>query len=389
MSGARRDSAETGKTVTEATDPVATLAGLIAREPTQDEATAWAAMGPSHRRRTADRIVLMRRWAGDRGDLTAEEAARTAGVSVKYFYEMASAWKRTGTLAALGAFTTAKPTRGPRLASAVTNALQANVARVVDEGEDAGISVEAMRRNLEQAARDTLVQSTPAGEAVAKLPSPRTVRTFVERELVRRAESASPGSMVVLDACPVTMRREDGTPHTMFAVIDRGTGLVLGHALGELGDSVGAYARACRDALTKIEGLPWEGILWARSTARLDLTVGEDLEACEELLSRYARQDGLPVLGAIERGNRFGAAFRRFVGDRVGRVQFRPTWLRKLPPAEEGSETFDDAEAAVRADADISAHNRELIGRFHGRGEVSPPENLLAALRFLASAGRG
>ena len=339
-------------------------------------------MGPSHRRRTADRIALIRRWTDDRGELTAESAAKQADVSVSYFYGMVSAWKRTGTLAALGAFTTAKATRGPRLHAAVTNAIQANVSRVVEEGK--GLSVEAMRRNLEQAARDTLARDAVDGEKIPRLPSARTMRTFIEREIVRRAEAALPGAMVVMDACPVTMRRQDGTPYVLFAVIDRGTGLVFGYALGDLADSATAYARAAASALAKIDANLGSIISWVRVTSRLDLTVGEDTDVCAALLARYAAEAGLPKLGAIERDNRFGAAYRRFVGDRVGRIQFRPTWLRKLPPMEEGAETFDDAEAAVRADADVAAHNRDVAHRLSALGQTFPPENLLAALRFLA-----
>lgn len=364
------------------TDPMSALPELLKREPTEKETAAWAAMGPSHRRRTADRIALIGRWTTNRGDLTAQKAAETAGLSVKYFYQMVSAWKRTGTLAALGALTTAKATRGPRLNAAVTNAIQANVAKVLDEGK--GLSVEAMRRNLEQAAHERLLRDSVDGKEVPKLPSARTMRTFIERELVRRVESALPGAMVVMDACPVTMRRADGTPHVLFAVIDRGTGLVFGHALGKLGDSATAYTRAAMSALDSIETNFGATISWVHATARLDLTVGEDVDACAALLARYAAESGLPELGAIERANRFGAAFRRFVGDRVGRIQFRPTWLRNLPPMEQGTETFDDAEASVRADADVAAHNRAVIHGLKGLGQASPPENLLAALRFLA-----
>jgi hypothetical protein len=127
------------------------------------------------------------------------------------------------------------------------------------------------------------------------------------------------------------------------------------------------------------------GLPWAERTERLDLTFGEDTEPCRALLARYRRAGGLPELGAIENPKRNGRAYRQFVGDRAGRVQFRPTWLKVLPPLEEGTETFTDVEAALRADADIAVYNREIAERVGGLGETTVPENLIAALGFLAT----
>ena len=52
-------------------DVVADLESLVGQQPTVEEREAWLSMSPALRRRAATRIELLRRWVGDRGELTA------------------------------------------------------------------------------------------------------------------------------------------------------------------------------------------------------------------------------------------------------------------------------------------------------------------------------
>lgn len=355
---------------------------LLGRAPRAEESQAWETMSPTLRRRATERMKLMRRWVGDRAGLTAAEAAELADVKPKRFYEMASAWKKDPGLAAVGAYASAPVERRSRIDPRVNAALQSHVAAIV--GAHREESVETLRRLLEEAARRAL--DAVEGGAELKLPSLNVTRAIIERELHRVREMSLLGESIVLDCCATTMRRPDGAPHVLFSVIDRGTRRIIGHALGSVEDSVEAYGRAARTALEGMRSAPPKALPWASAARRFDVVVGTDRAAWEELLARWRIAEDLPDVGSIVNERRYGSQYRKFVGDRVGRVVLRPTWTGSPALAEAGGEVFSDSEAADRAAIEVAAYNDTHAIDPDLPHQDAPPSALEAALRFLSDA---
>lgn len=355
------------------------LAELLGRPPTTPEESAWRAMSPSLRRRAGERILLMQRWIGHRDGLTASDAAAMAGVNPKRFYQMAAAWKKDPGLAAVGAYASAPPERRPRIDPRINMLLQANVARVV--AEHPGESIESVRRHLEDAARRQFSRFEDGAEL--QLPSMNVTRGIIQRELHRVHEMTLLGESLALDCCATTMRRPDGAPHVLFALVDRGTRRIVGHALGSVESSISAYGRAAAAALAWISGAPATALPWASATRRLDVVLGADDSAWEDLLRRWRANGGLPELGEITNERRYGSQYRKYVGDRIGRVVLRPTWTTAAPPMDADAEIFDDRDAAARVALEIAAYNDSEALSPAGSHADEPPPSLVAALQFL------
>lgn len=361
------------------------LEGLLQREATEEELVAWQTMSPSLRQRATIRINLLTRWIGGkptRGDLTAVSAAGIMGVEPKRFYQMASAWRKAPGLVAVGAYAAAKPERAARIDPRVNAALQSHVPKIV--GENKGASVEALRRALEAAVRAELPELDEP-EGGMRMPSLNVVRAVITRELNRIAEIRLAGESIVFDCCPTAMRAADGTSHVVFCLIDRGTLAILGQALGSLDASVDAYARVAREALARIDDAFGRSLPWAGSTRRIDLVVGQDGKALTARLESYRSEPGAIEAGPITNDKRFGSQFRKYVGDRIGRVVLRPTWVTNLPPMQDGDEVFSDAQALERLNLEVEAYNTaKVLEREPVDAVAGPPAGLVEALRFLA-----
>ena len=365
------------------------LEALLKRVPSDEERRSWAVLSPALRRRAIDRVALLRRWWGERDGLTAKEAAAMAGVIPNRFYQMAAAWKRTPGLAAVGAFAGTPAPRSPRIHPLVNASLQANVVQVVAEAGDA--SVEAMRRRLEELVTAELRDRAPAvadgsGAALA-IPSPTVVRAVITRELNRVGEAQLLGESIAMDCCPTTMRSPTGAPWTLFAIIDRGTLRILGTSVGSLDDSVEGYALAARRALLALAPVGLSLGPWARRTRRVDMVVGGDGIACDALIARYVEMDNAIEFKPVTRPKRFGSMFRKYVGERMGRIDLRPGWAASPPPMAEGDETFARWDAWDRADFEARAWNETKVIERAVTGEDRPPEELVALIRLLVGDG--
>jgi hypothetical protein len=360
------------------------LAALLMRPPTEGEVRAWAVLSPPLRRRAVDRMALLRRWSGERDGLTAREAAAIAGVIPNRFYQMAAAWKREPGLSAVGAYAAAPTARSPRIHPLVNASLQANVVKVVEEG---GGSLEAMRRRLEgMVLADLRARAGVEGAAGADLaiPSPTIVRAVINREIARVGEARLLGESIAMDCCPTTMRSPTGDPWALFAIIDRGTLRIIGSWVGSLDDSVEGYAFAARRALLLIAPGAGASRTWARRTRRADMVVGNDHAACDALIARYGAIEGAVEFKPVTRPRRFGSLLRRYVGERVGRVQLRPGWAASPPPMTDGDQTFARWDAAERADTEAQLWNENKALVRETPGEARPPDELVALLRLLA-----
>lgn len=356
------------------------LESVLGRSPTADEVRSWQVLSPGLRRRAVKRIALMQRWVGERGDLTAVDAARIAEVTTKRFYQMASAWRKEPGLMAVGAYAAAAPDRPARIDPTVNAALQAEVPKVVTGGK--GKSLEALRRCLEAAVRARL--PTIGEKDGPRMPSPNVVRAVITREHARVADMKMLGESVVLDCCPTSMRAADGSPYFIFCLIDRGTLRILGQSLGSIDDSIVGYRRAAIDAIERIDAAAVSGLPWAKATRRIDIVVGTDRDAWTDRRSALSACVRPVDVELITRDRRFGSQFRNYVGERIGRIWLRPTWVSKPPPPiVDGDEIFTLEEAGLRAATEVSAWNTtKLIER--DTGAATPPRGLSEALRFLA-----
>jgi hypothetical protein len=355
------------------------LASLLARSPTLKETASWQTMSGSLRRRAATRIELLRRWTDDRGDLTAIDAAKVAGVEPNRFYQMASAWRRQPGLMAVGSYAAGGPDRSSKIDPVVNAALQAEVVGVVKAA--IGQSIESMRRELETAVRIRVPEI--GAEGGPRMPSPKTVRAVIARELTRVADMAMLGESVVLDCCPTSMRSPDGTPYDLFCLIDRGTLRILGQALGSIADSVDGYRRVAEDALTRM-GDAVGYLPWSVAMRRIDIVVGTDASAWPRIVAELKPALRPADVEAITREKRFGSQFRKYVGERIGGIWLRPTWATKSPPALAGAgESVTLAEAQRRVTTETTAWNAKKVIERDG-GAKMPPDGLVEALRHLA-----
>ncbi|MDH7971292.1 hypothetical protein QH494_03790 [Sphingomonas sp. AR_OL41] len=359
------------------------LPTLLGREPYDDEARGWATLSPSLRVKAADRVALMNRWWGERGGLSADEAAVIADVTTKRFYQMASAWRKRPGLLAVGAYAAASPDRSTRIHPVVNALLQKHVVKAV-ASSDEDRTVEWIRRKLEAMVREELPEQDGEGKTLA-IPSPNIVRAVIVREQNRVADTKLLGESIVLDCCPVSMRRPDGIPYALFVVIDRGTLRIMGHGLGSVDASVEGYALAAASTADWIARSAGTRLPWAPATRRADLVVGNDRAACDALFARHKALAGHFEFAPVTNERRFGSQIRRYVGERVGRVMLRPTWVREVPPLADGEEVYDDREAAERVAAEVELYNGTMPLRRSGVGAEGAPKALLEFLRLLSA----
>lgn len=366
------------------------LETLLMRPPTEEEARSWAVLSPALRTRAVDRITLLRRWWGERDGLTAKEAAAMAGVIPNRFYQMAAAWKRAPGLAAVGAFAGTPAPRSPRIHPMVNASLQANVVKVVADG--GGKSVEAMRRRLEELVAADLrarqLAETGSSGAGPTIPSPTVVRAVITRELNRVGEAQLLGESIAMDCCPTAMRSPAGEPWALFAIIDRGTLRILGTSVGSLDDSVEGYSLAARRALVALAPVGPSLGPWARRTRRVDMVVGRDEAACDALIARYGNVEGAIEFKAVTRPRRFGSMLRRYVGERMGRVDLRPGWATAAPPMADGDPAFARWDAWERTDFEAQAWNEAKVIERAAKGHDRPPDELVALIRLLVGDGQ-
>ena len=313
----------------------------------------------------------------DRGDLTVEKAAERTGVSAKRFYEMASAWRKRAGLAALGVFAKSKD-RQSRLDARAVNLLQSLVPRVV--ASDPGRSVEAIRETLLAQVEAASATASPPFEPVLRIPSRMLVRRMIERELVRRATVAMVGHDVAFDRCPLSLVDDAGIRFTLFAVVDRPTGLLLGVSVQCASDGVAGFAGAAKDALERIPRLDGAGD-WTDDTQRVELWSESEADDAA-LYTAISSVPGGPDLSIVTEGTP-GRYLRAAVGDRLGRAEFRAAIsLTKGRPVRE-SVVYSPAAARLEILHGAEVHNEALVAR-SGR-PAEPPENLVALLKAVAA----
>lgn len=353
-------------------DPGGDLRRALGRAPDDAELELWAGMPTDRRTAALTRILVLRRWIEEPGELTAAEAAAQADVAVSRFYEIASAWKASPTLQSLGTFAKRPGRRGPRLSGEVVNVIQSILPDLVgEEGRDSKVAAIVAR-----------LVADPRLEG-ADLPHVNTLRTMVERERRRQRAELQVGVRPGLDASACELLRPDGRYHVLFAVVDRTSRLILGFSVGDLDDSRAAYARAARDALDRISAPDAPSLPWADATTRVDVIAGEDAEAWEAAREEYASAGIGPDFGVVDAGRRFGRYLRIVAGDAIGGMRLFPARTGSDAPPDAGL-SYGDTEATTAIEVEVAKHNAAVMDESVAGGAPRPAPVTLRVLEFMA-----
>lgn len=361
--------AQTGKDGSVAAD-AAILSDLLGAPLPAAEAAMWATMSEERRKKAVRRMEVLRRWNGGEGDLTAVGAAAAAGVGMTRFFEMAKAWEADRSLAALGTFAKSSRRLDPREV-----ALRQIVAKVL--GPDPNGSVRRMAMKLGEA------HSSSGGEKVGL----SMLRRVVEFELRRRDAEGRLGADIQFDCAACSILRRDDTPYTLFAILDRGSQLVLGAALGDVADSSAGYAEACRDALRRLAAGEFDDLPWAGRVVRMELVAGLDADRWANLRPRMAAAGVSAPVEPSTRPGRFGRYLRSAVGERLGLVDMwygRTIADDRAPKVSDRSPRLGEADARAFLAAQIDSHDEERMGRLETVDGARSPDDVGRALRLIA-----
>ncbi|HEX8554580.1 MAG TPA: hypothetical protein VF695_07730 [Sphingomonas sp.] len=318
------------------------------------------------------RLKTLERWQDGEGDLPPAQAAADAGVSLNRFFEMAKAWRDDRSLRALGTFAKSSRRTDPR-----EIALQQIVAKVIGKWPTG--SVRQMAMDLGQAFED-------AGGGKVGLSM---LRRVVEDELRRREVEGQLGNEIQFDCSACSLLRPDDTPYTLFVVLDRGSQLLLGAALGDVSDSPTGYAAAARDALRRIDAGSFEGLPWVDAVARMALVAGLDADRWMSLQSDMASAGVKAPVQPSTSPKRFGRYLKPAVGDRLGRLDI---WYgrtvpddARAPKVAERSLRLEVADADAFLAVQLDEHDADRRAMLPPAPDARLPADVLVALRTLAS----
>jgi hypothetical protein len=329
----------------------------------------WASLTTVQRAKAIQRMKALDRWIGPEGDLDVRQAAVDAGVSVTRMYEMGKAWRTRRSLVSLGTFAAAPKTRVANYDGAIRKALGA----VVD-ADPAG-SVRKLALDVEAALRDTL----------ADLPSYNTLRRYVERELRRRERENTAGNDLMLDCSACILTPSDSVVLTAFAILDRATQVIVGAALGDVGDSRGGYARASADALRRLGEGRFGRLRWVDRMERCEVVAGTDLDAWSPVVSRIAGTGVAANVTVATSADRFGRYLRPATRLRVGTVVLMPTHTLSgpdRPGLTRSARPTTDQEA--RLSVEVDEYNGEAMAGLDHGSNVPPPVELTRLLELLS-----
>lgn len=338
------------------------------------ELRIWAAMPPSRRDKVLQRVKALDRYCFGNEGLTANQAAADAGLKLGRFYQLARVWPDNRSLASVGTFASAT---GPRqhYAPDVVNALQAAVNAVVKETADKPMSVAALSRLLGER----------SGLPPEDLPRTSTLRVIVERELRRVRQAGLAGSEILFDHATTSLPSHDDTWHTVFLVIDRGTRMVLGHAIGDDSDSVRSYGAAASDAFRRITyGFSSAGI-WAERLERSQIVPGADGDALAGETARIASEIGGCAPQVVKAGT-YGRYAREYLGSKIGPIQLNAVRAVGKSSGKRNKLTeLSSIDARARIELAVVDHNAAMLADFRREGDCDPPGELVRMLEMMAS----
>lgn len=336
----------------------------------ETDRTRWGSMTVSQRARARTRLQAIEAWQG--GDLLLEVALKVSGLSRTRFYTVAAEYRASRTLASLGAFAGSGAAR-QRLNPNAVNALQSVVADVVAMNRGASIS-QLVRLMVEASSVDE-----------TELPGSTRLRDFVEAELRRVDATGQAGHALKLDYSAINLPQADGRPYIMFTLIDEGTRLLLGAWTGVSPDEDSGYSNATLNALERVSEL--SALKWVDRLMRIEITVGSDREKAAKLRSRL-------LTGGVHANvqlapARFGRYIRKFVGQRIGRVEITPARTESGPALPDNGDMtpWTAEEAADAVDLAVDQHNEEILANLQILpGRPAMPDDMELALHILTTS---
>lgn len=341
------------------------LAGAFGHPMPAEEQAMWNTLSPEKRQTAAARLGILLKYESIR-PITPEDAAAQLDISLNRWYEMFAAWREKRSLSSIGIF--ADVPRSRTLSH--HNDVQRLVIGVVDADPNGSV------RRLAIALGEAYGKDTGLPES--EWPTYMTFRKFVEAELRRRMKEEAPGNDVAFDCCACEL------PHitrifAAFLIIDRGSRIVLGAALGDARASHAGYALAAKDALERIKQGSFDRLDWSDDLERSEIVIGLDEEAWAGHRDEMAAAGMKAQLQPATKARRFGAYVRPLIGPRMGRVKFVPGKTFSEPAFAKAGP--DDV---ARFGVEVDAYNAELMpGDDAERGRV-PPTKLTALLKRLS-----
>ena len=297
---------------------------------------------------------------------TPEQAAAYTGLSLNRWYEMFAAWREKRSLSRIGISADLPRSRKMEY----HDVMQRLVVGVVDADPKGSV------RRLALALGDAYTRETGISED--DRPSYITIRKFVEAELRRRAKAESPGHHVVFDCCACELPHANGA-YVAFLVIDKGSRLVLGAALGDADESHAGYALAAKDALDRIRRDPLDRLGWAEDLTQSEIVIGRDTGSWAEHAADMIAAGMREHLQPSTKARRFGAYVRPLIGLRMGRVKFTPGTTFTAPSFAKPS-----ADDVTRFAVEVDVHNADLVPGVDQAAGRQPPATLVALLKRLA-----
>ncbi|KQN26047.1 hypothetical protein ASE86_07750 [Sphingomonas sp. Leaf33] len=333
------------------------------------EATMWAALSVDQRAKAIQRIKALDRWIASDGAIDVNQAAADAGVkSVTRMYEMGKAWRETRSLVSLGAFAGAPKKRVGKHDAVIRKAVGAVV-----EADPKG-SVRKLALDLEAVVG-----------ALKDAPKHNTLRQYVEQEKRRREQLSQAGREVRLDCCACTLTPSDTTLLTAFVILDRGTQVVFGAALGDIADSRTGYALAARDAIRRLQSGRLDGLPWVDRMERVEVVAGQDVECWAGIRATAAAAGIAAPLEPSTREKRFGRYLRSLTGLRIGSLVLMPKHTTGDPDTgglARAARTTDDHR--MRLAVEIDEYDADRIAGLTEATGNPPPDDLRRLLDFLS-----
>ena len=347
------------------------LTEIFGHPPSSSQKAAWDLMDLATRKRTLKRLQAIQLWEAKAPGVTAVKAAKRAGVGISRFYKMAADWRDTGSLDALGTVKASSRKRASKLNSEVVNALQAVVARVVAQNDDASVA-KLVHMMIEQAG------------VTKDIPGKMKLREIVETEIRRSQAMLKAGDSIALDCCAISWARTTDRPFCVFLVIDRGTRIIFGHHVGSFEHDIAGYAAAAEKAIGVLDQLP---LPWATTMRALQIVSGGNQEAYANLVESIENEFGISAKRAST-AKRFGKYLREIVGLRIGPLTFTPPRTQSGKPAKVNGSVDVRSPNTVRrmVSEAIAAYNASQFEGQKKSGKASPPlVDVLTKIARLAS----
>lgn len=182
------------------------------------------------------------------------------------------------------------------------------------------------------------------------------------------------GRALLIDICAIDRVTDEADPRAILCavVVERASGLVLGHALDDSGgDTLRTQAVAVRRALAR---LATQMLDQADGTAEVELTLGDG----PGLAAAVALAEEMKAAGTDLRVNslgprRYGQRLVSLLGKRLGRVWWRPRSSSPTtsPAAGDMGAAMSVADAELLVATEMASHDDEVMARL-AEGGVQP-----------------